>query len=848
MKVRISFLVMMAFLFIKLPLAVWAAPNDGIYIGGEVKKYYALIEFMNEDSLKKTSEMNTAGLKNVYLYQDGYIASALDILYKDGLSNAQEEYHNGFLNDLYIRVDGSSYSPEGQKAGEKKLEDEAGNEYLISGEEGVIDHITIVNDDSINIDEVLNSEASTTSISAPIKINFGNEGGSENKVSIKTSFHEQPDKVLLIDKETNVKKWTPFINDENTNETTFYLNESTTILPIKNKVESTFSTASLKEYDKAFNILKNENLNLKVELSYFKNNKLAEIWDGSDGLPELFYEVKKSDNPKQVLWSKEIDYKDMLIQENFPESGAYIIEIKEKDYWFDDSVWEQEVFIENESVLFSDSEIQEMAQTYAPILLRHKEEEYYPVSLKYIFNDTLEENKLGNIQFTTIFGGVKVPFEDLGKFMPYNGHSESLMDMKSSNVTGEKSLSNLTGSAEESVVYYSYLERGDQFYINYHFLYPFDPKTGNSTDPSTFGHNFDRESVSLVFNKDTKKPTRLVYGAHMEGQPIHLATPGLFNDQEWSSGRVSVPFDQNLPKYHSHPILAMAKGAHALYPVSGNYQVYGISSEPAGITSLEDFESALSNLLLPEEMDIRSNRNYKLLSMNLNNLTSNLDLEDELSYNSFLTFSGEWVDVKGPANAKFPPFTAREKHITEWTALCTSNSDPDECAHSWEWNNIPELAADITNDVEQYFDEHYSIYQGPQDDTLFEIPSGLIHTKILELGGNDKVKLHDTAIEDTVLIKQANSYDMHLVTMPSNVNTAGKSVEQIINYSKAIVTIKDYFKEETAKIENIEYSNNTFWDIHNGVLTIASDTYFVGINKWSSFNESLIVDGKNILN
>ena len=53
---------------------------------------------------------------------------------------------------------------------------------------------------------------------------------------------------------------------------------------------------------------------------------------------------------------------------------------------------------------------------------------------------------------------------------------------------------------------------------------------------------------------------------------------------------------------------------------------------------------------------MNSSNPYVLKSLNLKNVTSDCKNEDNI-----LAFSGSTVDVLGPTNATFPPFTDREE-------------------------------------------------------------------------------------------------------------------------------------------------------------------------------------------
>lgn len=110
MKKKIPYAVLSTALMLSLVSPVGAAPKQGIYINGDVDKYYSFSEFIA--STTKTQEMNQAGLRHVKLYQDNKIATAYDILLAGGLSGALSNYANGVLPGTFTQVNGQQYTPE----------------------------------------------------------------------------------------------------------------------------------------------------------------------------------------------------------------------------------------------------------------------------------------------------------------------------------------------------------------------------------------------------------------------------------------------------------------------------------------------------------------------------------------------------------------------------------------------------------------------------------------------------------------------------------------------------------------------------------------------------------------
>ncbi len=224
-------------------------------------------------------------------------------------------------------------------------------------------------------------------------------------------------------------------------------------------------------------------------------------------------------------------------------------------------------------------------------------------------------------------------------------------------------MSQRCGDEDNITVYYSFLENKDnnQAYLNYHFLYPFDPKLGSPDDPAMTGHTFDRESLTIVLNFESHKPEFVVYGAHLASQKLALCGDNNEKLQRWKGGRVKVLWEE-VVTFGDHPIAAIAGGSHAVYPVPGTYAVL----LKKHVATLKESASCAKALLPPEYNGDIENLNtsipctpYKLENLKINSITSH-------SKNRLLSFSGYLVDILGSVNAKFPPFTEREVNIDNW--------------------------------------------------------------------------------------------------------------------------------------------------------------------------------------
>lgn len=331
-------------------------------------------------------------------------------------------------------------------------------------------------------------------------------------------------------------------------------------------------------------------------------------------------------------------------------------------------IWSQDVFVNKLSL--SEEKVKEIAEKYSPILSFNENEKYYPMSLEEITADLTSkelidiDEKHTKLNIYMPLFSKKVHINDLKNFLPYNGHRRALIDLENSNDVKKNPLKNRTGNINNVTIYYSLIEREGIYYLNYHFLYPYDPKGGGT--PSNVGiHLYDRESCTIVLNENMY-PEKILYGAHLAGQKMWLSEGGR-KIPTWNGGRVSIEWDKNL-RYGEHPILAIANGAHALYPVNGEYSFNplpkidtidyaAVYTEMAGgINNTKDY------LVYPSifKENMNSINNYKI---------ENLFNENFETGKSILNFSGYFVDIplsRKEGNAKFPPFTSREVNPAEY--------------------------------------------------------------------------------------------------------------------------------------------------------------------------------------
>ena len=348
-------------------------------------------------------------------------------------------------------------------------------------------------------------------------------------------------------------------------------------------------------------------------------------------------------------------------------------------------LWRQLMFVQKE---FSRSQerIHELARKHAPIFVFACDEQYFPVSLDTLLRSPLVMERKDAMTIKTVFGKQSIPLPHLGDFLRFNGHADYLLDFNF--LTMWRSVfAEMGGDPRAATVYYSYFEdpNSDRFFINYHLIYAFDTKTGIAKWTNIGPHVFDRESMVMVFDGE-ENPHELIISGHLENQFIFF----LNKLKMWNQGRVSVPYDDpRTLKLGTHPVIAVAEGSHALYPTSGVYQL-SLLKEIAGYLDDEELPGngypagkiKPDQIIVPPTVTGDLLPQYSLKAFRFDCLSSRFDEgdPDRDPCSAFLTFSGHWVDVLGPTNARFPPFTRKVSDIDNWV----------DGAYDWQWDDVPE--------------------------------------------------------------------------------------------------------------------------------------------------------------
>lgn len=361
-------------------------------------------------------------------------------------------------------------------------------------------------------------------------------------------------------------------------------------------------------------------------------------------------------------------------------TGAYIFKLFAKSG--QKPFWTQKVFaIASKDKKLSDSEKESLAAQYAPILSINNQELYYPVSLEYLTNQVDKDDKLDQEMFRltnksvtqsllgSFFGAktnsldVQFPFKELLNVLPFYGHHESVL--KSALSKSSDTLLKKRFGKDHAAVYYSVFEnvKWNEILINYHFFYSYDPKNGTADKEALPSHIFDRESMTVVLRGTSKQPLYVFYGAHLPTQTMAQLGPDNRPLQSWLTGRTFVNWSDKMDpkkeviKFESHPIPALALGSHGVYPKPGRYavlfgQLKALVEDAGGDRYL--YPATVTNFTKP------NSQAYKLKNLKLENTASGCSPENLLAY------SGSTVDVLGPVNATFPPYTDREENFMSY--------------------------------------------------------------------------------------------------------------------------------------------------------------------------------------
>lgn len=618
------------------------------------------------------------------------------------LADANNEKNN---SDMVSEVYSFKTSAEGLPT--VRHMDDDGNLYTFSsGQESIIENLTLENERHLEVDKLLDPKEKDSLLSSPVSVKFL-EGAEEAKDEVKVSvkFKENPYGIVNLHIDEDRAEWIPFFTETSDDEVKFELKEDVLLVPfVKNEANAapnllsslselvTGYTVSAADYtvNKMFNITENSNGRFQATLSYLLDNPSTFEFFGD---PKYYYQLFKGTDDKGILVHQKDILDSLTINENL-DTAVYEIRIFEDDPGFlDDHFWSQEIFSERTPVLLNDSQVHELAEKYAPILTYHEEEQFFPISIEELMNANVPNDV--TVKTPSIFSANNtIPYDKLEEFLSFNGHSSYLI-----NGGDGVGLNQVTGSRENATIYYSYIERENRKFINYHFLYAYDPKTINENEELA-RHNFDRESITIELST-TNEIKDLVVSGHLAGQRMNLVG----DDFYWESSRLKIPASEEFPEYEDRPIIPVALGAHALFPVSGRYTInvpwvpsmLDAEDQTGLLKDLTDSDfnerpidnTSGRNIILPDSENMASDdfNHYSLKELTL--------AQTSTSNHSALSFSGDWVDVPSIDNAAFPPFTEKEKSVVAWV----DGADTD-----WNMSRFEEGSAprESINDINEY--------------------------------------------------------------------------------------------------------------------------------------------------
>ena len=341
-------------------------------------------------------------------------------------------------------------------------------------------------------------------------------------------------------------------------------------------------------------------------------------------------------------------------------SGLYELKFRSRRDFFDKTQWNQNIYLPFDQT----SAAEEIAKQYLPLTIYNRDEDYFPQSLEAILSYSVD-GRINTVNIKKGRGG-DIDLEtgsELKNYLASNGHNQSYFNFGTIETTctiGSFFCDPVfwrysTGSIEPPTptVYWDASYEDENLYLTYWYFYSFDPKQGDLNEPGAGSHALDRESVTIRFSVDENglyTPLEVTYAGHLERQTIEFwgcDTSSLCSERDdtplldWEGGKTTLQWE-NAKKVGKHLVLYKAKGAHAIYPTYGFYKVVNLADVTDGGPADRDF-----NLIEPAgsviDPTVITPESYTLQKLDYSTL-------------KYLSFSGDWVDVRILPNAKFPPF------------------------------------------------------------------------------------------------------------------------------------------------------------------------------------------------
>ncbi len=533
---------------------------------------------------------------------------------------------------------------------------------------------------------------------------FLSNGRSERMLAkMSVRLDAAPAAVIGYNEKEDYIEYLPFNYDAGEQTAEFVAENNMAIIPVAYDEEyagedsrEAMTARAMAAYDRNFNITGNYGGSVSVNIQTLYNT--------SD---TLYYKIYR----ESTLVRDKTYISGPSLSSSFSSRGVYRFEIyKEIFLWPDTKLWEQEVYVEPSPLSAgARSTLDRLAAQYSPIITLNEDEAYKPIGLTEIFT-----NPSYSLALTTKGGTSRMSLPAIRDYIRYNGYSKALLEGHWGLGTVSDSLADLPIDSYVPYVYYTYAATAASYIINYHFFYNFDPKTPST---SIGAHNLDREQVSITFSKSTLRPENIYYSQHLIGSEMGLrsdsgsAVNNILKDnsqalQSTWTGYVKMSFpdavSSNMVYGDTHAIVAIAQGSHAVYPLSGTYSS-GVASEPAGITG--STVSAGRFLIPPSLYDGRpgssaftAGSRYYMSGLAIENITSGASAPTNLN---MLAFSGDWVDIVGLNNEKFPPFIDIMRDADAFISESMKSNK-----HTFTLQNVPQSITGRAGSIKAYLEDN----------------------------------------------------------------------------------------------------------------------------------------------
>jgi hypothetical protein len=317
-----------------------------------------------------------------------------------------------------------------------------------------------------------------------------------------------------------------------------------------------------------------------------------------------------------------------------PAAGLYRLKVVERN-WL---VWEQDIRVGG--ALEPTPELSRLAETFAPILFFHEDEQYSPVAL----DDTYFLPTRIDIPFSEK-SEAWLSGKNAMAFLATHGHRESIVYGSPEGAWWEDAKK--PPATNDSTIYWTAHETPSHLYLSYWFFYPYATKAGIFSD---LGVDRDWESIT-VFLKKTEagpQPVALRTYQHAEPVPISMIRP---IGPSWSSGYIDLAWvDVDLSRSCKRPMIYVALGSHTPYPRQGRYRAAIVEEFSEG--SIRHCPTSTVSNSCQGRVDLRP-----------------LGVGTELSAYApwgHLSFSGAWVSAPKVTRSLLPPFSPAFEEPTRW--------------------------------------------------------------------------------------------------------------------------------------------------------------------------------------